>query len=141
MGFVHDELLAIVHTPVTISDAMHMTAAKAAMDNAWQAFRDNYTWEVAAARERNGEFVQEARQQGRIVYCGQVVPLCDNTHRQLLDAQRTYKGRAVLSRVRTSDDADDLSRFLWTGHFCVAHGIMENAGRYSTRSGHGRSRS
>lgn len=50
-GFVSDEWLALVHTPVNIPDTMCMPAAKAAMDQEWNKLWGKCIWKVDSVRE------------------------------------------------------------------------------------------
>lgn len=51
-GFVSGDLMASVHTPVTIQDAMQIPAAKAAMDKEWQTFWQKGAWDASTVREK-----------------------------------------------------------------------------------------
>lgn len=51
-GFVSDEWLALVHTPVKIQDTMRTPAPNAAMDKAWAQLWDKGIWNVNTFREK-----------------------------------------------------------------------------------------
>lgn len=61
-------------------------------------------------REKDGA-VKEARATGRTIHFGTVMPLCFIKNSQLLESQRSYKGRVVLRGDCIKDDTGYLAAF------------------------------
>lgn len=102
-GYVSGEWLVLVHTPVTIQDAMRIPGAKAAIDTEWQTLWKKGIWDASTVREKDG-VIREARTQSRTVNIGKVIPLCFIKNSQLPEAQHVYKGRVVLRGNCINDD-------------------------------------
>ena len=86
----------MVHTPVSIPDALKKPKGRAALDKAWSMLENpkRPTWDVNKVRSKK-DVIAEAARKGKKVHFGSLMDLWHIKNSQLGQEFWTYKGRIV----------------------------------------------
>ena len=88
------EWMAMVHTPVKMSDAMKIPKAKEALDNEWDKLGIKNAWDLKTVRPRQ-QVIKDAKKNNVTVHVGNIMELCHKKHSEQSDEMHMYKGRVV----------------------------------------------
>ena len=101
-GTVSQHYFALVHTPVSVKEAMQTKEGREALDKEWKKLeKKNYVdWNSVAEYE---SVRKNAQKEKRTVHFGRVYPLCHIKNSQLSREKWNYKGRVVFEGNRITD--------------------------------------
>ena len=103
-GFASKEYFAMVHTPISVKEAMKTPAGRAALEKEWVKLESKNAWLTDTGREYEDVRAEAARGPNkREVHFGRVFPLCHIKNSQLAEEFWTYKGRVVFEGNYTTD--------------------------------------
>ena len=91
----------MVHTPVSIKEALSNNDAKAALEKEWAKFekgtKSGPAWDMNKPRSKD-QVRRDALNSGKKVHFGDLMDLCFEKNSQLGKSKRKYKGRVVFQR-------------------------------------------
>ena len=112
-GVASHKWFAMVHTPVSLSDAARIPSASKALDKEWNKLQNELkAWDLGTVAERD-DVIKRCKQRGKTAHFGTLMTLCHEKHSELNrpPEQREYKGRVVLRGDTVRDD---------TGYYAVS---------------------
>ena len=107
-GYASGEWFALIHTPIPMSQAMKIPAAKAKVDALWEKHTTTKrTWMLDSVLPRK-KVIAEAKALKKIVHFGTIMDLCHEKHSELQRhipvEKRGYKGRGVFRGDTVKDE-------------------------------------
>lgn len=102
----HDEFYVLVHTQITIDEAMRLPGAKKALDEEWTTLQDEENaWDLSTVREKQ-EVLDEAQEKGEEVQIANVMDIVHKKNSQLEEIFHKWKARVVERGGTTNDETD-----------------------------------
>ena len=102
-GTVTPEYFALIHTPLSIGDAMRIPDAKKALMAEWDKLKAKRAWLPDTVCEREA-VIGRARKENKTMHFGELMELCHEKHSELPPEQRKYKGRIVFRGDKVKDE-------------------------------------
>ena len=97
-------MVALIHKPIPIREAMKFPAGKAAVDAEWNKLETNRAWLFDTVQPRR-VVIDKAKKDGRTVHFGTVMDLCHVKHAELSEEFWRYKGRVVFRGDQVRDES------------------------------------
>jgi len=106
-SFKNNEGFLMVHTPISIPDALRIAEAKEALEKEWlkleKGTKSGPAWDMKKPRSKE-QVKWEAQKNGKKVHFGDLMDLCFEKNSQLEKAKRKYKGRVVFRGDQVKDE-------------------------------------
>ena len=103
-GLVSCEWMAMVHTPVKMSDAMKIPKAKEALDKEWDKLGIKNAWDLKTVRPRQ-QVIKDAKKNNATVHFGNLMELCHKKHSEQSEEMHRYNGRVVFRGDNVKDES------------------------------------
>ena len=104
----------LVHTFISMPQAMKIPAAKAAVDKEWEKLEKISAWNLTKVRSKK-EVIDEARMSGATVHFASLMDICHLKNAELEAKHQKYKGRGVLRGDIVRDDSGSYAVFTEQG--------------------------
>ena len=108
------EYFSLVHTPLSIPEAMKIPKAKQALNDEWQALFELKAFDFASVQPKH-KVIADARKNGTKVHFGGIMELCSEKHSELPPEKRKYKGRVVFRGDQVKDETGSFAVFTEQG--------------------------
>ena len=106
-AFKNNEGFLMVHTPVSIKEALSNNDAKAALEKEWakleKGTKSGPAWDMNKPRSKE-QVRREALKSGKKIHFGDLMDLCFEKNSQLEKSKRKYKGRVVFRGDQVKDE-------------------------------------